>query len=303
MPGKILVIGGSGFVSGTLARLALEQGHDTWVLTRGQRPAPDGAHTLVADRKDPDAFARTIQDTDTDWDLVIDCIGYQPTDALQDIAVFRERTPHLAFVSTDFVFDPAHRRFPQTEETAHYADAGYGGNKRLCELELLNGDCRDMAWTVVRPCHIYGPGSLLGCLPNHGRDAELLDRLRKNEALDLVGGGHFLQQPILAADLSHLLLSLRGNTDTYNQIFCAAGPDIAESRSYYEIIADILNVELQINEISVDAHLKENPNSAPFLCHRIYDLAKLEASGAHLPATPLKEGLRQHAESLITSNA
>lgn len=220
MSGKILVIGGSGFVSGTLARLALEQGHDTWVLTRGQRPAPDGAHTLVADRKDPDAFARTIQDTDSDWDLVIDCIGYQPTDAVQDIAVFRERTPHLAFVSTDFVFDPAHRRFPQVEETEHYADTGYGGN-----------------------------------------------------------------------------------TATYNQIFCAAGPDIAESRSYYEIIADILNIELQINETPVDTHLKENPNAAPFLCHRIYDLAKLKTSGAHVPATPLKERLRQHTESLLTSNA
>ena len=69
------------------------------------------------------------------------------------------------------------------------------------------------------------------------------------------------------------------------------------------MIANILNVELQINETPVDVHLKENPNSAPFLCHRIYDLAKLKASGAHLPTTPLKEGLRQHAESLITSNS
>jgi nucleoside-diphosphate-sugar epimerase len=303
MSRKILIIGGSGFVSGTLARIALEQGFETWVLTLGQRPAPAGAHTLVADRKDPDAFARAIQEAETDWDLVIDCIGYQPDDAIQDIAIFRQRTPHLAFVSTDFVFDPAHRRFPQAEETEHYASSGYGGNKRLCELELLNGDCGDMAWTVVRPCHIYGPGSLLGCLPNHGRDTELLDRLHRGEALDLVGGGHFLQQPILAADLCHLLLSLRGNTATYNQIFCTAGPEIAESRTYYEMIADILNVELQINETPVDVHLKENPNSAPFLCHRIYDLAKLKASGAHVPATPLKEGLRQHAESLITSNA
>ena len=298
MSAKILIIGGSGFVSGTLARTALAQDHETWVLTRGQRPAPDGAHTLVADRKDSDAFARAVQEADTDWDLVVDCIGYQPEDAAQDIAAFRERTPHLAFVSTDFVFDPAHRHFPQAEASEHYATSGYGGNKRRCELELQNGDCGDMAWTVVRPCHIYGPGSLLGCLPAHGRDPDLIDRLRKGETLDLVGGGHFLQQPILAADLCHLLLSLRDNTATYNQIFCAAGPDIAESRTYYQIIADILGVELQINETPVDAHLAENPNAAPFLCHRIYDLAQLKASGAHVPATNLEEGLRQHVESL-----
>lgn len=43
MSRKILIIGGSGFVSGTLARIALEQGFETWVLTRDQRPAPAGA--------------------------------------------------------------------------------------------------------------------------------------------------------------------------------------------------------------------------------------------------------------------
>ena len=296
---KILIIGGSGFVSGTLARTALAQDFETWVLTRGHRPVPDGAHSLVADRRDPNAFVRAIQEAETDWDLVVDCIGYQPEDVVQDISAFRKRTPHLAFVSTDFIFDPTNRRLPQTEESEHYATSGYGGNKRLCELELQNADCGDMAWTGVRPCHIYGAGSLLGCLPAHGRDADLIDRLRKGEVLNLVGGGHFLQQPILAGDLCRLLLSLHRNVATYNRIFCAAGPDIAESRSYYQIVADILGVELQVNEIPVDAYLAKNPNSAPFLCHRIYDLTQLKASGAHVPATSLEEGLRQHVNSLI----
>jgi len=298
MPSKILVIGGSGFVSGTLARLSLAQENETWILTRGQRPVPTGAHALVADRKDPAACARAIADADTNWDLVIDCIGYQPSDAAQDLALFRERTPHLVFVSTDFVFDPAHRHFPQAEDSDHYATSGYGGDKRLCELEFLNGDPGDMAWTIIRPCHIYGPGSLLGCLPTHGRDPDLIDRLRQGEALKLVGGGHFLQQPILAADLCHLLLSLRDNQSTYNQIFCAAGPDIKESRTYYQLIAEILDVELQIEETPVATHLAENPGAAPFLCHRIYDLAKLKESGAHVPSTSLAEGLHLHVESL-----
>ena len=32
-----------------------------------------------------------------------------------------------------------------------------------------------MQWTILRPCHIYGPGSQLGCLPLHGRDPKLID--------------------------------------------------------------------------------------------------------------------------------
>lgn len=44
---KILTLGGSGFVSGTLARLALAQGHQVWTVTRGQRPLPAGVKGLI----------------------------------------------------------------------------------------------------------------------------------------------------------------------------------------------------------------------------------------------------------------
>lgn len=299
MSAKILLIGGSGFVSGTLARKALSQGHQVWSVTRGQRPTIDRVQAIVADRKDPETFARAIAETDTHWDLVVDCIGFQPEDAQQDIAVLSARADHLVFISTDFTFDPAHRRLPQSEETDHYAQSGYGGDKRRCEEVFINGKSGDMTWTVLRPCHIYGPGSLLGCLPAHGRDKNLIENLRAEKPLALVGGGYFLQQPIFAADLAELALSCRDNTKTYGQIFCAAGPDIIESRTYYQIIADYLGTALQIEELPIDTYLRENPNSPPFLCHRIYDMSKLQASGAAVPATPIVEGLRQHVDSLL----
>ncbi len=159
-----------------------------------------------------------------------------------------------------------------------------------------------MAWSIVRPCHIYGPGSQLGCLPLHGRDRQLIARLQAGEALRLVGGGHFLQQPILVRDLAELILSMAGNARTYGQVFCAAGPDVIESREYYRIIAEILHVELRVDEVPVAEHLATHPPDAPFLCHRIYDLGKLRAAGAQLPATPIEVGLREHVESLVTAS-
>ncbi len=299
MSANILLIGGSGFVSGTLARMALEQGHSVWAITRGQRPVADGVQAIVADRKERDAFANAVRAANVRWDLVVDCIGFQPDDARQDVEVLSDRADHLVFISTDFTFDPAHRRLPQSEETDHYATGGYGGDKRRCEEVLLNADAGDMVWTVLRPCHIYGPGSLLGCLPAHGRDAALVEKLRAGQALGLVGGGYFLQQPIFAPDLATLCLSCLGNANTHGHIFCAAGPDIVESRTYYQIIADHLGVELAVEELPVDAYLHDNPNSAPFLCHRIYDMRKLQQSGAAVPSTPLADGLRQHVDHLL----
>ena len=298
-PINILIIGGSGFVSGTLTQTAMADGHRVWTITRGQRPLPAGVISLIANRHDPRAFEHAVASAETQWDLVVDCIGYEKADTKQDIEIFRSLTRHLVFVSTDFVFHPAHRQFPQGEDSNHYLPSEYGGKKRRCELALINGDTGDMQWTVVRPCHIYGPGSQLGCLPLHSRDTALISRLKAGETLQLVGGGHFLQQPILARDLADLILSIHGNESTYGQIFCAAGPNIIESRQYYRIIADILGVEFKVEEISVSDHLATHPEAAPFLCHRIYDLSKLRFSGVKVPSTPIEQGLHEHVESLL----
>ncbi len=296
---NILLIGGSGFVSGTLAQLALTQGHQVWSVTRGQRPLPAGVHALTADRADDAAFTRAITEADVTWDLVADCIAYHPRDIRQDLAVFRPRAKHLVYISTDFVLDPAQRQFPQREADAVCIESDtYGGRKRLGELELLHADAGPMRWTVLRPCHIYGPGSLLGCLPNHSRDARFLDHLRSGKPVQLVGGGHFLQQPIFAADLARTILSCLGQEQAHRQICFTAGPDIIESRRYYQIIAEELGVELTVEELPVQPYLTAHPDKAPFLCHRIYDLSKLRALGLHVPATPVAEGLRQQVHSL-----
>lgn len=298
---QILLIGGSGFVSGTLARMAHAAGHDVWAVTRGQRALVEGVTPVIADRRDQDALRNAIAQTNQQWDLVVDCIGYEASDAQQDIEIFATRARHLVFISTDFVYDPAHRQFPQGEETDYYLSDGYGGKKRQCELIFLNSAPTDMAWTVVRPCHIYGPGSLLGCLPLHGRDPDLLQKLQRGETLQLIGGGHFLQQPILAADLAQTILSCAGNTQCHGQIYLTAGPDIIESRQYYEIIAEQVGVPAQIEEVSVTQFLADHPDRHSFACHRIYDLRKLRTHGLHVPATPITEGLRQHVASLLAA--
>src|SRR5262245_58255017 len=53
---KILILGGSGFLSGTMAREAVGEGHEVWVVTRGQRPLLAEVQAIVADRKERDAF-------------------------------------------------------------------------------------------------------------------------------------------------------------------------------------------------------------------------------------------------------
>jgi hypothetical protein len=81
----------------------------------------------------------------------------------------------------------------------------------------------------------------------------------------------FLQQPIFVEDLCDMMLSFIGNKKSYNQIFCSEGPEIIESKKYYEIIAGILGVGITSKELSINTYFSENPESALFLFHRIYD--------------------------------
>ena len=300
-----LVIGGSGHVSGAVVRAAQRRGHKVWALTRGKRPLPAGVTSLVADRHDLPAMEAAVEGQKTGWDLVVDCICFDPADIRQDIELFRGRAAQFVLISTDFVYDPAHRRFPQPEDAARWVSAGkgsldYGFKKRECERELAAGDTGDMAWTVLRPCHIYGPTSELGCLPLHGRDPALIDKLRSGTPLQLVGGGYFLQQPILADDLADTIVSVAGNTGVRGSGYNAAGPDVIESWRYYQIVADALGVGLTVEEVPVRAYLAEHPDMSPFMCHRIYDRRRLESSGLSVPSTPVVEGLRRHVEGLLT---
>ena len=295
---KLLIVGGSGFVSGTLARQALAEGHEVWAITRGQRSIPDGITPIIANRKDRAAFASAVRKVDAHWDLVVDCIGYTAEDAQQDTEVFADRCDSFVFISTDSVYQERPRPFPVSESFTDFTQLSYGRNKRLAE-ELFIEKGGNLNWTILRPGHIYGPGSELGCLPEHGRDPQLLERLKKGEPIRLVGGGHFLQQPVFASDLARMILECAGNPFVHKQIFNSPGPDIIPSWRYYQIIAEHLGVELHTEEILISEHLKRDPRHLQFFSHRVYDTTKAKEAGLYRPDTPVEQGLELHVNAKL----
>lgn len=299
---KLLILGGSGFLSGTLARVALAQGHDVSVVTRGQRPLPAGVKPIMVDRKDKDAFASTISSANQSWDLVADCICFSPEDAEQDITVFAGLTKHLVFVSTDSVYQEHPRPFPVSEAFEQFTQLSYGQNKRKAEEVFINLG-QKLNWTILRPGHIYGPGSELGCLPEHSRNPDLLGHLKANKPLRLVGGGHFLQMPVFSEDLARMILDCAGKPSTYGQIFNAPGPDIIPSWRYYEIIAEHLGVELKVEEVMISDLLKREPGRLQFCSHRVYSTEAAKNAGLYRPDTPVEKGLKIHVDAKLKANS
>lgn len=301
MKKKALIIGGSGGLSGRLAVMALPQ-YEVWCLTRGKRALPSGITHIPADREDTSAFSAAILETGIKWDVVFDCICMNEKHAVQDLEILSQVTNRLVVISTDSVYDPAYKRTPQTEEGIFIEESGtpaecsYAGNKRKMEHTFLDNfrkNICDMKTTIFRPGHIYGPGFLLGCFPEHSREERLTERIINGEELRLVGGGIYLTQPIFVDDLAGAMLDCVDKERTYNQIFCIGGPEAVENKHYYEIIGRILGTAVTIREIPLTGYVQKHPGFAGHLCHRIYDLSKLKNAGVALPSTSLEEGLRR----------
>ncbi len=301
MKKKAFIIGGSGGLSGRLAVLAQEH-YEVWTLTRGKRPLPEGVTPIIADREDSAGFENAVLSQGLRFDVVFDCICMNEQHAKQDLQVLSKVTDRLVVISTDSVYDPEKKRTPQNEqgifieEQGAPSDCTYAGNKRKMEhvfLHYFHESTGNLQVTLFRPGHIYGPGFLLGCFPEHSRRENLVEMIRNNEPLRLVGGGIYLTQPIFVDDLAHAMLNCVDKEKTHNEIFCIGGPEAVENKRYYEIIGELLGTTVTVTEVPLTGYVTAHPEFAGHLCHRIYDLSKIKEAGVPLPSTTLYEGMKQ----------
>jgi nucleoside-diphosphate-sugar epimerase len=300
---KALIIGGTGGVSGAIVRLLQKEKVQVWALTRGNRPLPVGVHALVADRNDKLQFESVILNTNMKFDAVFDCICMNETHAEQDLGVLSKVTSRLLVISTDSVYDGRFKRTPQTEEGMFIENPGsYAGDKRAMEKVFLRYFAekteKNLTVTIFRPAHIYGPGFLLGCYPEHSRQWDLANYIRSGGELRLVADGIYLIQPIFVDDLANTMIDAVENLATENEIFCVGGPEAIENRCYYELLADLLGVEAKIREVPLTGYLTAHPEFSGHLCHRIYDLTKLRNTGIKMPSIYLKDGLKCQLEAI-----
>ena len=287
---KLLILGGSGQLSGRVAELALAQGHDVWTLTRGLRKLPEGVHSLVADRSEDASLRCAIEGANTRFDACLDCTGQNPAHAAQCVEIISRYTDRFVVVSTDSVYHPAYKEVPQNESNERYLwDGGYGATKRLMEEAFI---ASGLNYTIFRPGHIFGAGFQAGCYPENSRQSDLLPQMRAGVPLRLVGGGEFLIHPIYVDDLAIAILDSIDKPAAFRQVFCIGGADVVTNADYYRTLGRILGVDVTIETIPLEGYLEAHPQFSGHLCNRCYDMTKLREAGIRVPCTSLEEGLR-----------
>jgi nucleoside-diphosphate-sugar epimerase len=134
----------------------------------------------------------------------------------------------------------------------------------------------------------------------------------------LLEGGALLIQPVSATDVARAALaciagSAEGRTEpaSGNQasrgarsvVYNIAGPNGVTTQRYFEIIADLLGVGLQILSLPARLWVASQSDRAPFAQHRLYSTAALTRDTGFRPEISLEAMLRETIDGLEQTGA
>jgi nucleoside-diphosphate-sugar epimerase len=288
---RVLVAGGTEFISLHLVRALLRDGHQVTVLNRGRQPArlPAGVRTLVSDRKDHAALRKTLGGER--FDGLVD-VTYAPTLG-EDVAALLDAPAavgHVLFVSTGRVYDHA-RPIPFDEDTPRTLYWGEYAQNKIAGEDVLLQRHRERGWpvTIVRPTHVYGP------LNTRNNETFFFDRLVRGRPVLVPDDGGWLRQFGHVEDLADAMAAMLGAPAAFGRAYNVTGEEVISQVGFVELIADVVKRRLTLVHAPTPAGGKPIAfgQNLVYDCHAVYTTVRVRAEVGVLPRYTLAAGLAQ----------
>jgi len=220
---KILFIGGTGIISSACANLAIERGHELFLVNRSASkmiPSPKGATVLQADvHTEETRLAKLL--VDQHFDAVVDYIAFTVDDIERDLRLFRNRTDQFVFISSASAYQKPVRNYIITERTPlenPYWD--YARNKIACEDRLMFAYLEEgFPVTIVRPSHTYGVTQIPFGVSSWLQPWTVVDRMKRGQKVIVPGDGTSLWVLTWNGDFAKGLVGLLGNSKAVGEAF------------------------------------------------------------------------------------
>jgi len=294
---RVLILGGTGLISTSITRQLVARGDQVTLFNRGQRESrvPDGVETITGDRKDYAAFEERM--ARTDWDGVIDMIGFVPADAESAIRAFRGRTTRFVFCSTVCVYNGRMTTTPATDDEPLDAISDYGKNKAICENLCMAAHREDgFPAVVIRPSHTYGEGGAI--IHSLGWTSTFLDRVRKGKKVIVHGDGKTLWASCHIDDVARAFVGALDNPAAVGQSYHVTGDNAQTWDEYVEGVAEAIGGKADIVHIPTDLLAALSPKRANFTqiefqYNRVFDNAKAKRDLGFAYTIPWVEGVRR----------
>jgi nucleoside-diphosphate-sugar epimerase len=245
---NLLVIGGTGFISGRLVDFLLDDGHTVTTLTRrGGDGARSGLTRIAGDRNDRSTLMRLV--VRHRFDAVFDMVAYDPDDSRIAVEAVRGRVPRFIHCSTISVYMvSADIRCPVTLNQDKLPPNGpqdrnpfgfdYGMKKRACEDVLWAAhDASNFGVTMLRPTFVSGPRDPVA------RDAFWIARMLDGGPIIVPGSGQFLFQQVFVDDVARLFAGVIERDATIGRAYNVASEDAFTLEEYLMKLAHLLQVD------------------------------------------------------------
>jgi nucleoside-diphosphate-sugar epimerase len=255
---NILVIGGTGFISGRLVRLLVDEGHSISVLTRGTKKVAKSERVehLQGDRDDAESLRQAVDGRS--FDVVYDIIAYSPEQSRIAVDIFKGRTERFIHCSTVSVYMVSHDvRCPVTEDQDRLPPMpywpqnpfgmDYGLQKRGCEEVLCRAhDAGVLDVTMLRPTYVCGPRD-----PTV-RDWFWIQRLLDRGPILVPGSGDYAFQLVYVDDVARAFVDVLDRPDASGKTYNVAGEDILTLNEYLHRLAALLGREADLIHVDQD---------------------------------------------------
>lgn len=294
---KVLFNGGTGNISASVSRLAVEQGIQLYLLTRGQTPIHiPGARVLTGDIQNVSHVQELL--SGHQFDAVVNWINYTQDQVERDVHLFSGRTGQYIFISSASAYQKPVLNPIITEQTPlENPFWEYSRNKIACENYLMNAyQSTSFPVTIVRPSHTYD--TILPLVLGGGATFTLADRILRGQPVILHGDGSSLWTLTHSQDFARAFLGLLGNPAAIGEAFHITSDESLTWNQVYLALSEALGVKARVVHVPSDFIARVVPDRGPSLLGDkawsvIFDNTKLKQFvPGWQAAIPFRDGIR-----------
>ena len=271
---KLLVTGGTVFVSRYIAEYYVAKGYDVYVLNRNTKEQSQGVNLIQADRHNLGETLRDFQ-----FDVVIDT-AYNSHDVETLLNALGSYNDYILISSSAVYPETALQPFTESTPLAINKFWGkYGTDKIQAEAALLQ---RNPNAYVVRPPYLYGP------MNNVYRESFVFDCALSNRKFYLPKDGEMKLQFFYIRDLCRFIDILL-KTKPSQHIFNVGNKEAISVREWVELCYEVVGSEVKFANVYANI---EQRNYFSFYDYEYYlDVSKQYSLMPN--TTPLLEGLQE----------
>ena len=202
---KILVTGGTVFVSRYTAEYFVQKGHEVYVLNRNSRPQSNGVHLIEADRHQLGDKLKNIP-----FDFVVDVTSYNKEDVKDLLNALGNFGEYIMISSSAVYHETLPQPFTEDMKTGYNTHwEAYGTNKIEAEEYLLENLPKAY---IIRPPYLYGK------MNNLYREAFVFECAEKNLPFYMPKDGSLKLQFFDVEDLCRLIEAIVEKKPDYHVI-------------------------------------------------------------------------------------